>query len=193
LSGLLPQREAEHEKTQGERVRFGVPHMTPDRPDPFSLQRPGVADSPPGEAVAHFLAACAAGRLSAALEALNRRVPHRYTAIYRLEGGLLRNVALADKARQVRPEYLAEVPLATSFCQFVLKDGVFLTANSGGDDRLDGHPYQGVMVAYHGVPIPDGDDKVFGTLCHFDVAEQALSDAEFDNLQHIARVVRPFL
>jgi GAF domain-containing protein len=169
--------------------------MTPDRPDlHHPLQRLGsAADPPPSEAVGEFLAACAADGIGAALEALNRRVLHRYTAIYRLEGALLRNVALVDKAQQMRPEFLAEVPLATSFCQFVLKDGVFLTADSAGDDRLDGHPYKGVMVAYHGVPIPDADDKVFGTLCHFDVAEQALSDAEFDNLQNIARVVRPYL
>jgi len=131
--------------------------------------------------------------LAAGLEQLNRRVPHRYTAVYRLEGNLLRNIELIDKAHEVTPEFLAEVPLGTSFCQYVLRDGLFLTSNSAQDDRLDGHPYQGVMVAYHGVPIMDSTGALFGSLCHFDVEEQPLSDLEFEHLKAVARVIRPLL
>jgi hypothetical protein len=145
------------------------------------------------EAVQHFMTTCESKGLTEALASLNSRVPHRYTAVYRLDGALLRNVELVDKAGEARPEFLEAVPLGTSFCQFVLRDGVFLTSNSAHDDRLEGHPYKGVMVAYHGVPIPRPEGGLFGTLCHFDVLEQPLSDAEFENLRGVARVLPAFL
>jgi GAF domain-containing protein len=143
------------------------------------------------DATQHFRESCEANGIIAALEEFNGRVPHRYTAIYRLEGALLRNVQLVDKAHEARPEFLEVVPIDVSFCQFVLKDGCFLTCNSASDDRLNGHPYKGVMVAYHGVPIPNAAGGLFGTLCHFDVHEQQLSDTEFENLRGIAQVL-PF-
>jgi GAF domain-containing protein len=145
------------------------------------------------EAAEHFREVCEASGLAFALEEFNGRVPHRYTAVYRLEGALLRNVQLVDKAHEARPEFLEVVPIDVSFCQFVLKDGFFLTSNSAGDDRLNGHPYKGVMVAYHGVPIPNADGGLFGTLCHFDVHERSLSDVEFGNLREIARVLPAYL
>ncbi|MET3494494.1 hypothetical protein [Variovorax boronicumulans] len=145
------------------------------------------------ESIHGFVSVCETQGLSAALAQLNSRVSHRFTAVYRLDGELLRNVELVDKAGEARPEYLAEVPMGTSFCQFVLRDGLFMTSNSGGDDRLDGHPYKGVMVAYHGVPIPGRNGSLFGTLCHFDVQEQPLSDAEFAHLRNVARVLPSFL
>lgn len=125
----------------------------------------------------------------AGLAYLNARVPHRYTAVYRIHGGELRNLYLHDKLGQARPEFLAVVPLEDSFCQFVLRDGVFLTEDSAQDDRLDGHPYKGVMVAYHGVPVIDGAGELFGSLCHFDVQMQPLSDEEFGHLQGIAQAL----
>lgn len=139
--------------------------------------------------LAEFDSACRREGVDAALTQLNRRVPHRYTAIYELVDGLLKNRHLVDKAGEAKPEFLLEVPLADSFCQFVLREGSFLTSDSGSDGRLDGHPYQGVMVAYHGVPILDDSGELFGSLCHFDVQSQPLSDAEFDLLQRVARVV----
>lgn len=53
--------------------------------------------------------------------------------------------------------------------------------------RLDGHKYQGVMACYHGVPLLSGVGALWGTLCHFDVVQRLLSDAEFDLLQSGAR------
>ncbi|MGH8411031.1 MAG: hypothetical protein ACRERT_07395 [Pseudomonas sp.] len=145
------------------------------------------------EGIQGFVSVCETQGLAAALDQLNKRVTHRFTAVYRLEGQLLRNVELVDKAGEARPEHLEEVPIGTSFCQFVLRDGLFMTNNSGHDDRLNGHPYKGVMVAYHGVPIPGRNGSLFGTLCHFDVQEQPLSDAEFAHLRNVARVLPSFL
>ncbi|CAN5233389.1 hypothetical protein BH10PSE18_BH10PSE18_26910 [soil metagenome] len=140
-----------------------------------------------------FLALCEKYGVAAAMLALNRRVPHRYTAAYRLEGDRLRNVELIDKAGEDRPEYLAEVPFETSFCQFVLRDGRFLTSDSSLDSRLDGHPYKGVMVAYHGVPIVDEAGGLLGTLCHFDIEKQPFTESDFAHLQAVARVIHRFL
>jgi GAF domain-containing protein len=154
------------------------------------MAAPGHADA---ETPDHFVLTCEASGLAAALLELNLRVPHRYTAVYRLDGAMLRNVELADKLGEARPEFLAAVPMGASFCQFVLKEGEFLTSNSCDDDRLNGHPYKGVMVAYHGVPIPGPDGSLFGTLCHFDVREQPLKDAEFAYLHSVARVLPPLL
>ena len=125
----------------------------------------------------------------AALAYLNAGVDHRYTAAYRLADRQFENVLLHDKQGEVVPEFLAVVPFEVSFCQFVLRDGFFSTADSAADRRLDGHPYQGVMVTYHGVPIEDDTGELIGTLCHFDVAERPLSDSEFGLLQAAARAL----
>jgi len=131
--------------------------------------------------------------LPAALQHLNERVAHRYTAIYWLDGRELQNLHLFDRQGEARPEFLRVVPFQDSFCQFVLRDGSFKTEDSGQDLRLDGHPYQGVMVSYHGVPLTDDSGQLCGTLCHFDVARHALDDHEFGYLQRAARMLAPFV
>ena len=143
--------------------------------------------------VVEFVERCNSYGLTAGLTGLNSRVPHRYTALYRLDHATLRNIELVDKANETKPEFLAAVPLSHSFCQFVLRDGSFLTSNSAQEDRLDGHPYKGVMVSYHGVPVLDDKGELFGSLCHFDVAERSLPDSEFEHLQGVARSIAPYL
>lgn len=128
-----------------------------------------------------------------AVRFLNLRVPHRYTAIYQLRVGVLKNVALYDKLGEHDASALAEVPLVDSFCQFTLRDGEFATRDSRHDARLDGHPAQGTMLAYHAVPLLGNRGDLFGTLCHFDWVEQALSDDEFRYLQRVARVLSPHM
>lgn len=150
------------------------------------------ADRYPGE-VSHFIEVCNHLGMRSALQQLNERVPHRYTAAYRLKGDLLVNIELVDKLGKVGPEFLAEVPLGSSFCQYVLRDGSFLTTDSSQDKRLDGHPYQGVMVTYHGVPILDDKGYIFGSLCHFDVTAQSLPDEEFGRLQALAWALSRFV
>ncbi|MDO9437788.1 GAF domain-containing protein [Hydrogenophaga sp.] len=127
------------------------------------------------------------------LKLLNQSVEHRYTAVYRLRDATLTNVGLYDKVGEVKPEYLAEVPLETSFCQFVLRDGLFLTGDSSLDTRLEGHPYKGVMMAYHGVPVKSAQGDLYGTLCHFDLVQRPLSDEEFELLQEASILLAPFV
>lgn len=143
--------------------------------------------------LAQLRAALTEAGIDGGLKFLNQRIDHRYTAVYRLQDARLTNLGLYDKVGEMKPEYLAEVPLDVSFCQFVLRDGNFLTSNSGADGRLDGHPYQGVMVAYHGVPVSDGQGRLVGTLCHFDLVERELSQDNYLLLQQAAGVLKDFM
>lgn len=129
----------------------------------------------------------------ASLAYLNAGVPHRYTAVYRIEADMLRNVLLHDKQGEIRSDFLEVVPLNTSFCQFVLRDGLFKTEDSGLDPRLNGNPHQGVVVCYHGVPMMGTDGELMGTLCHFDLTEHSISDREFDLLTQAGRVLPDFV
>ena len=133
------------------------------------------------------------GGLVAGLRLLNARVPHRFTAIYQLQENTLRNVALVDKEQGADTFALQEVPLAESFCQFVLKAGLFLTPDSGRDPRLPGHPYSGVVGSYVGLPVVSDKPKFFGTLCHFDYARHEISDDEFLFLERVAQLLPQFL
>lgn len=129
----------------------------------------------------------------AGLAFLNRRVTHRCTAIYRLEGMTVRNLYLFDREGSLLPESLGVVQLDESFCQHAMRDGSFLTEDTRADARVDGSPFKGVVVAYHGLPLLDGRGELFGTLCHFDFVPQPLADSEFEFLQKAARVLPPYL
>jgi hypothetical protein len=59
--------------------------------------------------------------------------------------------------------------------------------------RVDGHPYQGVMMAYHGVPVSDARGHLVGTLCHFDLVERDLSPENYQLMQQAAGVIREFI
>ena len=135
----------------------------------------------------------AQGGVRRGLQFLNDPVDHRYTGVYRLASGMLKNVELFDKEGEVTPEFLMEVPLEDSFCQFVLRDGLFKTHNSGEDNRLDGHKYKGVLLSYTGVPIVDNRGELYGTLCHFDALQRQLSDEDFDVLRQAAKVLPDYL
>jgi hypothetical protein len=135
----------------------------------------------------------ASNGLSGVLRFLNRRVPHRFTAAYRLDQQLLVNVGTYDKHMHLEPLDLKTVPLKDSFCQFVLRDGLFLTEESGVDQRLSGHPYAGVVGCYVGVPIARGPGTLLGTLCHFDLASHPVSDDEYLLLENVAMLLPDFL
>lgn len=129
----------------------------------------------------------------AGLAFLNARVPHRYTAVYQLKNGLLRNLYLFDKLGQLIPADIVEVPLQDSFCQFVLREDGFSTSDTLCDRRLDGLRFQGALGSYHGLPIMDNFGDLFGTLCHFDAKCLSLEDAEFEFLRQAARLLPRYI
>lgn len=127
--------------------------------------------------------------LRSGLEFLNSRVPHRCTAIYRLSQGDLEMVELVDKLNDPATAALRAVPYSQSFCQAVAGGGPLMTSNSLLEPRLDGTTYQGVITSYVGLPLSRGAGDLVGTLCHYDFAEQSISDDEYDFLQHAALVL----
>ena len=135
----------------------------------------------------------AASGLQGGLALLNQRVSHRFTAFYRLQDARLSNREIVDKQGAVVPHELLSVPFEHSFCQFVLRDGSFVTAQSGEDTRLAGHPYQGVLLSYVGLPLASEKDGLVGTLCHFDLDAHAVQDADYAFLQRAAPCISPYL
>ncbi|WP_179106832.1 guanylate cyclase [Variovorax sp. KK3] len=128
----------------------------------------------------------ASGGAVALVSALNARVPHRFTAFYRLRHDVLASICFHDKLGELDASSLADVPLKDSFCQFALRDGSFETQDASLDQRLDGHAYQSVVLSYHGVPVVDATGEVAGTLCHLDYVRQQLPRTEFDLLRAVA-------
>ncbi|NML85602.1 GAF domain-containing protein [Polaromonas sp.] len=131
--------------------------------------------------------------LEAGLSVLNQRVPHRFTAVFKFDGAMMRNVAIIDKLGEVVPESIKVIPFENSFCQFVLRDGSFTTHDSAVDDRLQGHVYKGVLNTYVGLPISKNNGELFGTLCHFDFAPLDLPESEFQFLNQAVKVLPPYV
>lgn len=135
--------------------------------------------------LAEFHEAFENGGLYGALHFLNARTTFRYSAIYRLDGQMMRNIFLYDRQGE-NPTNLSEVPLGDSFCQFVLRDNGFNTINSAEDARLLGHPYQGLLNAYFGLPLSRKAGTIYGTFCHFDVQPMEIPDSEIALLEAVS-------
>ena len=131
--------------------------------------------------------------LDAGLLILNQRVTHRFTAVFKLDGPVMRNVAIIDKLEELIPDSFKEIPFEDSFCQFVLRDGSFVTHDSAGDERLDGHIYKGVLNTYVGLPLANSDGDLFGTLCHFDFPPLDILDTEFEFLNKVVKILPPYV
>ena len=144
------------------------------------------------EQLAQFRSVIKSHGLNGALRYLNARTAFRYTAVYRLDGQILRNIHLYDRLGEA-PGSLSEVPLGDSFCQFVIRDQGFGTADSSQDDRLLGHPYRGVLNAYFGLPLSRTAGTLYGTFCHFDVKPVWIDDSEIPLLEALVPVLMDHL
>ncbi len=140
-----------------------------------------------------FKDALMTGGIQSALEVLNARVAHRFTAVNRFDADMLRCEMLVDKGGSPPILRLLNIDLGHSFCQYVIRDGYFCTDNTGCDERLDGHIAQGRILSYHGVPLLDADGKPFGSLCHFDTVIRSLSVREFDHMKRAAASLSTFM
>jgi hypothetical protein len=113
-------------------------------------------------------AALQAGGVHAALRVLNARVPHRFTGVYRFDGGTLRNVALFDRWAPHLAQG-ADAPMSETFCALVEKtDGPLEVTDGRKDDRF---PWMqsNAVASYCGAPIRNIEGRAIGTLCHFDL------------------------
>jgi len=130
--------------------------------------------------------------LAGGLAVLNERVPHRYTAVYRYAGLILKNVCLHDALGKRLPPFLSALPLNKSLAQFVRPGSPFRTDDSTKDARLAGHAYDGAMFSYHGTALVAPGRHSWGVLCHFDFAPVPLSDPDFEFLEAVAPMVADF-
>ncbi|MEO6322284.1 MAG: GAF domain-containing protein [Polaromonas sp.] len=135
--------------------------------------------------LAQFRQAFEQDGFNGALRFLNARTSFRYTAIYRLDGQMMRNIHLYDRRGEDTTD-LSEVPLGDSFCQFVMKDNGFHTSNSADDERLFDHAYRGVLNSYFGLPLSRKPGTIYGTLCHFDFEPMVLPDDEIPLLEAVS-------
>ena len=119
---------------------------------------------------------------------LAARVPHRYTALYRVSGDRLRSVVLLDKLG-IRPLFLHDIPMDRSYCQYAMREGSFQTDDARVDMRLMGHPLQQLVVSYFSFPITDAQGGFLGTVSHFDVESRKLPDDDFELLRAAATVL----
>jgi hypothetical protein len=131
--------------------------------------------------------------LHAGLIFLNTRVAHRCTAVYKLDGHVLHLVALVDKLDDKSSFWPSDVPLADSFCQFVVKNGPLLVINAKNDPRVIASPYRGPVVGYVGLPLIRGPGELFCTFCHYDFCEQPMPEAEYLFLHEATRLLPKFI
>lgn len=133
--------------------------------------------------------------LAGGLAYLNDSVPHRYTAVYRFAGLVLKNVCLHDALGKRQPAFLSALPLDKSLGQFIRPGTPFRTNNSSNDPRLAGHAYEGTpfnLISYHGTALVAPSGHLWGILCHFDLSPVPLSDDAFAFLESVAPIVAAF-
>lgn len=161
-----------------------------------SGERRSSAGDMPGmtlpDAMEKFRDAMAAGGVAKALEFLNARTDYRYTAIFRFEGDVMRNIWLYDRLGESGASF-ASVPLGDSFCQYVMAENGFCTSDSGNDERLASHAYRGVLNSYVGLPLSLEGGSIYGTFCHFDFTPQSVPDNEIPFLESVTPELMKYL
>lgn len=132
--------------------------------------------------------------IPAALAYLNSWVPHRFTTVYKLEGGIFRATHVFDKEKKVGPDDIQPFKLRGSFCEIALREGAFLTLDSALDARTLGRPDRGVVRSYVGAPLSLADNQIYGTLCHNDFVEQRAIDAQhYEHFKQSAALLAHYL
>ena len=129
--------------------------------------------------------------LDAALMFLNARVPHRYTAAYRLSDACLQRLAFIDKEGGPGLEF-AEVPFKDSFCELAIRQPPLLVTDVGTDPRLAEYPNPGLLMSYVGLPLSVAPGALYGTLCHYDTSPHLLSDTELLFQEQASELVLQF-
>jgi GAF domain-containing protein len=126
----------------------------------------------------------------ACLMFLNGLTSHRFTALYRFDDKILKNLFFFDREN---PDHVSspEVPVLSSYCVFVRDSGrMFCVDDSQQDARTIGHPKRLEIRAYIGVPLLDDDGKMFGTICHFDVDPRPVNPEDVELMEQLAGVLQ---
>lgn len=140
------------------------------------------------ETVQHFEWLLAENGLHGALEFLNDRTPHRFTGLYVMVAGRLRNVALYDSfdVRVQRGEKAAGE--LTRF--FRIDNPVRAGRPSPGRAQRWSLSSTRNIRSYCGVPLRDGSGAAFGTLCHFDMHRCQERKSDLPLLRQAAEILK---
>lgn len=133
--------------------------------------------------------ALASGGVHAVLAFLNRRAPHRFTGVYRVDGSVLRSLYLFDEENPAL-ELGSDAPLRETYCSITAgASEPFATADTRADARLEAHPARETTLSYCGVPLIDEHGTTLGTLCHFDLVPRGIPVEEIEVLVTAAPMV----
>ena len=131
-------------------------------------------------------AAIESGGVRAGLAYLNALGGHRFTAMYRFDGSMLRNHYYYDRENP-SVEDTEDFPVEVTFCVYIRESGrPFVLEDALRDARVEGHPAQHRVRAYCGVPIQDREGNTIGTMCHFDCVPVPATDEVVDVMQAVA-------
>ncbi|MGJ7495431.1 hypothetical protein ACSFA8_10170 [Variovorax sp. RT4R15] len=120
-----------------------------------------------------------------ALALLNDRTPYRYTAIYKLNGDVLRAEHVFDRLSEYRT-WLKAVPLEKSFCRHAIEQGEFTTDHVSEDKILINYrPYVGLVESYYGRLLTRAGGTPYGTFIHFDLEPRTIDEAEMAFLREV--------
>lgn len=121
---------------------------------------------------------------------LNQQSSHRFSALYRFDDKMLKNLYLFDRENPA-VNSMSEIPVLASYCVFVRDSGrKFCVEHAKEDTRVAGHPKRLEIQAYCGVPLLDRYGKMFGTVCHFDVDPRQTETADIELMEHLADVLQ---
>ena len=100
---------------------------------------------------------------------MNRASGYRFTALYRFDKSLARNLYFCDRENPA-VEAGDDYPVEASYCVYVRDGGVpFVVEDAPDSPTAPGRTALGQVKAYCGVPVFDRDGRTYGSLCHFDL------------------------
>lgn len=121
------------------------------------------------------------------LRILNKRAPHRFTAVYRYDAAILRNIHLVD-AYHPALERGDDVALEDAYCDLLSERRPSLAFGAPAD--VPGLPQlASPTVSYCGVLLIKADGTPYGSLCHFDLMRCERPTSEMALLASVAPLI----
>ena len=140
-------------------------------------------------AAARFRSVIEKDGLTEAVRFLNGVCRHRFTAVFRFDGGTLRNVCLVDR-EDPGADAFPDQSVLDSYCVFVRDSrSSFAVEDAPTDGRVDGHPKQHTVRSYCGIPLMDDDGTLVGTICHFDYDAVHFTQEDANLLDYAAPLI----
>lgn len=135
-----------------------------------------------------FVGRLRSGTLLDGLRYLNSRTPHRFTAVLRFDGDMLRSVAMVDKWLP-EVERGDDIPLSQAYCAHLYTTGQPLLVEDGRTDPRTPWMADSPTVSYCGSMIRDTAGTPWGAICHFDPAPCDAKASDVPLLEAAAAVI----